>query len=988
MISHLKILRLFLFLALIACGEDQAAAERVNFAKYQTATSSTRNGSYAPTFANDGLVSNFHSFRTDNTTDPHWLQIRFPMPLKIGSAHLYLGLDADPSKGLSHFKFQFHNGSGWVDVPGTETFGNTATELVVPFPTAPMSDRFRLYSDDNGNRIVRELALFPPNIVGGVDQGHPLGTDVRLSLGHRRPATANSTNGGNYPQHAVDGYINNNARWLSAGSSAGDFIEIDLLMDHQIGSAHVYSGWDDVNAISDFDLRYWDGSTWILVPGSQVSGNSQTALVVPFASPVTTSRIRLRTATASTARIKELLLFPPRAGGYPLGQDVIAASPPTAKWNDYSDSYHRLRNSGPDLRLALVDGEVRFISNNNPRELLEWQLLLNHRDGSYRVRHVASGLVLSQQSPDSIVGEPVITENYAALPWQDWILDFSAGSGFRLVNAWSGFAVQSRDGIWADGNPLDLAAPSGSSLQRWSAGYSDHHPKKGLAGYESGYNTFNASWSYRWSVENPTWHPFWHSFNPMQWGGGNLDHGGSKPPLAQFRTEFQSSPKPTHLLGFNEPDQSSQANMTVTAAIDHWPRLEAMDLPLVAPAPASTFGGWLSTFVSQANARGYRRDYTAVHWYSAPDADALISHLQQAYNSFGRPVWLTEFSAVRWSGTATWSEKDNWNFLAEFMWRAESLSWLKRYSIFQFTEGASGAPDPAAAPRSNVRTSGGGLTPFGELYAGWDGVTEVLPHKAYHVQNRGEYERLQNLGGAGPVFTGPSSSGSWTQWLLTPGESPSTYRLVSMRDGRPLRFVNGENVSFGSPGSTEAAVEWKVIEHQHGWFFLEHPMTAKRLKNNGDGTFGMVASENTGLPIQWRFAVPTSPENAEPPDAPSTLTATAAEGSTQLDWSPAAASDVISYEVQRSNTPGGPYAPVATGIVGTNWSDAAPPSGSTYYYIVRAIDSTYLYSAPSPEASATTAHPFSSYDDWAAAAFMEHPEADTTPGGDPDDDQI
>ena len=29
---------------------------------------------------------------------------------------------------------------------------------------------------------------------------------------------------------------------------------------------------------------------------------------------------------------------------------------------------------------------------------------------------------------------------------------------------------------------------------------------------------------------------------------------------------------------------------------------------------------------------------------------------------------------------------DNFDFLAEFLWRAESLPWLKRYSIFQFPD--------------------------------------------------------------------------------------------------------------------------------------------------------------------------------------------------------------------------------------------------------------------------------------------------------------
>ncbi len=158
-------------IALLGFGENSVAG-RSNLAQFQSASASDENGDYAAAFAVDGIVSNFHSFRSSNTSDPHWLQVTFPRPLTVGSAHLYLGLDNGAAKGLAHFKIQFRDGGGtWVDIPGTEIFGNTATELVVPFPTAQTADRFRLYTDDNGNRIVREIALSPPNLVGGNDAG-------------------------------------------------------------------------------------------------------------------------------------------------------------------------------------------------------------------------------------------------------------------------------------------------------------------------------------------------------------------------------------------------------------------------------------------------------------------------------------------------------------------------------------------------------------------------------------------------------------------------------------------------------------------------------------------------------------------------------------------------------------------------------------------------------------------------------------------------
>lgn len=68
-------------------------APRANLAKYQSASASVSNGNYAPDFAVDGIVSNFHSWRTGNQTGPYWLELSYPRlvtlarpPLSLSSA--------------------------------------------------------------------------------------------------------------------------------------------------------------------------------------------------------------------------------------------------------------------------------------------------------------------------------------------------------------------------------------------------------------------------------------------------------------------------------------------------------------------------------------------------------------------------------------------------------------------------------------------------------------------------------------------------------------------------------------------------------------------------------------------------------------------------------------------------------------------------------------------------------------------------------------
>ncbi len=54
-----------------------------------------------------------------------------------------------------------------------------------------------------------------------------------------------------------------------------------------------------------------------------------------------------------------------------------------------------------------------------------------------------------------------------------------------------------------------------------------------------------------------------------------------------------------YLLGFNEPDNAGQSNMTVSQALSLWPRLMATKMTLGSPAVASgaaTKGGWLDQF--------------------------------------------------------------------------------------------------------------------------------------------------------------------------------------------------------------------------------------------------------------------------------------------------------------------------------------------------------------------------------------------------------
>lgn len=106
-----------------------------------------------------------------------------------------------------------------------------------------------------------------------------------------------------------------------------------------------------------------------------------------------------------------------------------------------------------------------------------------------------------------------------------------------------------------------------------------------------------------------------------------------------------------YLLGFNEPDIRSQANMTPMQAISLWPRLEATGLRLGSPAVGRwRHPVWLARFMALAQKRGLRVDFIALHIYVDFTRPSLVSQVRnyilRMHRLYHRPVWVTEVAAL------------------------------------------------------------------------------------------------------------------------------------------------------------------------------------------------------------------------------------------------------------------------------------------------------------------------------------------------------
>ena len=116
-----------------------------------------------------------------------------------------------------------------------------------------------------------------------------------------------------------------------------------------------------------------------------------------------------------------------------------------------------------------------------------------------------------------------------------------------------------------------------------------------------------------------------------------------------------------------------------------------------------------------------------------------------------------------------------------------------------------------------------------------------------------------------------------------------------------------------------------------------------------DGPTGLGTPNNTP-------AFTAGPVVPTPPSAPQGLSATAANATVTLSWSPPAnpgSAPVTSYNVYRGTSPGGEAAgPIATGVTTTSFTDPSLANGTTYSYTVTAVNAVQE-GAHSNEASAT-----------------------------------
>jgi Glycosyl hydrolase catalytic core len=187
-------------------------------------------------------------------------------------------------------------------------------------------------------------------------------------------------------------------------------------------------------------------------------------------------------------------------------------------------------------------------------------------------------------------------------------------------------------------------------------------------------------------------------FVPMVWNGTDVGNG-------------KAIPSSSALLGFNEPDNAGQANMTAQSAASLWPQVESMAKAasiskLVSPAVASSIT-WMDQFMSLCS--GCQIDYIAFHDYT--DTAAALEAEVQEFEKYNKPIWLTEFACNHNATNTPCSLSEQEAFMNAVIPWLESQSQIARYAWF------SGSNVP-----NSVLIQNGQLTALGQLYVGLPGT--------------------------------------------------------------------------------------------------------------------------------------------------------------------------------------------------------------------------------------------------------------------------
>lgn len=459
----------------------------------------------------------------------------------------------------------------------------------------------------------------------------------------------------------------------------------------------------------------------------------------------------------------------------------------------------------------------------------------------------------------------------------------------------------------------------------------DFVTKKGWAGWIADeVEALNASWRYDWSAGGA--------------GNSTLEYVPIKQNLHwPGWNEIENKANVTHVLGYNEPDREDQSNMELETVIDNWKYYYKSGLRVGAPAYSDPYNG-LWGFMAEAEANNFRVDYIPIHSYWSVDQQDWSWRLDNVYEAFGRPIWITE-----WNNGANWTNEawPSGNRLATDANVQKQLADIT--SIVNILESK----------------------PYVERYSFYNAVEDcrsaVLIINDCWKTNNPDWENYTWLDDAYVISTWTDGCGENTKVLTPVGEylrnrtSAKAYNPAA--EYIPTWTPFEENLSYSiSENFQNVVLEWEGLNGELvNSYVVERRLSGETswssFYNSTDYT---VLSAADALPSYALYQLKTiGKDNTETTSAQiaisiSSIIEASPVSAKKIDINWTGVENALSYNVKRATESEGTYQLVASNVSGTTFQDVDLDSGTTYYYKVWPVNTGGESGYSSPEAIATT----------------------------------
>lgn len=195
---------------------------------------------------------------------------------------------------------------------------------------------------------------------------------------------------------------------------------------------------------------------------------------------------------------------------------------------------------------------------------------------------------------------------------------------------------------------------------------------------------WGTSWYYNWDMTPFNYDSFQEmEFVPMMWSS----FPGDKDQIAVFPKMGYKS-----VLAFNEPDREDQANLDVDTAVEGMKAFQNKGIRVGAPATSLCppwSDNWFVPFMKKMEEQNMDVDFIPIHhywnWYADEGAQAFLDLVDETWEMYHKPIWITEFAISGDPGKTKFQRKVVMRYMKKVIAGLDKRDYVERYAWFSFS---------------------------------------------------------------------------------------------------------------------------------------------------------------------------------------------------------------------------------------------------------------------------------------------------------------